>query len=206
MAGIFVALTVILTNVILNRRFLNRVRAHLDIYLSQPRIYLDGVSMEQKTGANSNKRSSDKQNGDEFSRNWTGKIGTKRQAYYIYVDLIAKLRGYAYWERRKISETVNCALEQFFEGKEVKPRPPGKTLSNSNKRSSDKQNGDEFSRNWTGKIGTKRQTYYIYVDLIAKLRGYAYWERRKISETVNCALEQFFEGKEVKPRPPGKTL
>ena len=61
--------------------------------------------------------------------------------------------------------------------------------------------GDEFSRGWTGNIGTKRQTYYIYIDLIAKLRGYAYWERRRISEVVNWALEQFFEGKEVKPKP-----
>ena len=65
-------------------------------------------------------------------------------------------------------------------------------------------NDDQFSRGWTGKIGTKRQTYYIYVDLIAKLQGYAYWERRKISEIVNCALEQFFEGKEVKPKPSRK--
>ena len=66
---------------------------------------------------------------NEFSRTWTGKIGTKRQTYHIYVDLIAKLRGYAYWERRKISEVVNCALEQFFKDKKIKPRPPIDTLS-----------------------------------------------------------------------------
>ena len=66
---------------------------------------------------------------DEFSRTWMGQIGTKRQTYYIYADLIAKLRGYAYWERRKISEVVNCALDQFFEDKEVKARPPIDTLS-----------------------------------------------------------------------------
>lgn len=59
-----------------------------------------------------------------------------------------------------------------------------------------------FSSDQTGTIGTKRQTYHIHVDLIAKLRGYAYWERRQISEVVNCALEQFFEDKEVKLRPP----
>ena len=59
-------------------------------------------------------------------------------------------------------------------------------------------------RSWGENIGTKRQTYYIYMDLIAKLRGYAYWERRSISELVNEALIQFFEDKEVKPRPPKK--
>ena len=57
-------------------------------------------------------------------------------------------------------------------------------------------------RSWGGNIGTKRQTYHIYVDLIAKLRGYAYWKRRSISELVNDALEQFFKDKQVKPRPP----
>lgn len=64
-----------------------------------------------------------------FSNDWTGTIGTRRQTYHIHVDLIAKLRGYAYWERQMISEVVNCALEQFFEDKEVKSRPPKKNLS-----------------------------------------------------------------------------
>ena len=58
-----------------------------------------------------------------------------------------------------------------------------------------------FSSARMGTVGTKRQTYHIHVDLIAKLRGYAYWEQRKISEVVNYALEQFFEDKEVKVRP-----
>ena len=66
---------------------------------------------------------------DEFSRTWMGQSGTKRQTYHIYVELIAKLRGYAYWERRKISEVVNCALDQFFSDKEVKARPAIDTLS-----------------------------------------------------------------------------
>ena len=64
-----------------------------------------------------------------FSNDWLGPIGTRRQTYHIHVDLIAKLRGYAYWEKRMISAVVNCALEQFFEDKEVKPRPPKKNLS-----------------------------------------------------------------------------
>ena len=58
-----------------------------------------------------------------------------------------------------------------------------------------------FSDDRTGTVGTKRQTYHIHVDLIAKLRGYAYWEQRLISEVVNSALDQFFEDKEIKARP-----
>ena len=46
-----------------------------------------------------------------------------------------------------------------------------------------------FSDARTGTVGTKRQTYHIHVDLIAKLRRYAYWERQRISEVVNYALE-----------------
>lgn len=58
-----------------------------------------------------------------------------------------------------------------------------------------------FSDARLGTVGTKRQTYHIHVDLIAKLRGYAYWEQRRISEVVNYALEQFFEDKEIRARP-----
>ena len=88
--------------------------------------------MKEKTDIDQQERPDKEQNNQSplngrsalFSRDWTGTIGTKRQTYHIYVDLIAKLRGYAYWEQRKISEVVNCALEQFFANKEVKPRPP----------------------------------------------------------------------------------
>ena len=59
----------------------------------------------------------------------------------------------------------------------------------------------ELSNVSTGTTTTKRQTYHISVELINKLRGYAYWQRRKISEVVNSALEQFFEDKEIKPHP-----
>ncbi|MBM3210757.1 hypothetical protein FJZ33_00940 [Candidatus Poribacteria bacterium] len=38
-----------------------------------------------------------------------------------------------------------------------------------------------------------RKTFYIRMDLIDKLRAYAYWERRGISETVNIALDEFFK-------------
>lgn len=47
----------------------------------------------------------------------------------------------------------------------------------------------------------KRQTYYIQVELIEKLRAYAYWERKKISEVVNMALDEFFSNLEVKKIP-----
>ncbi len=49
-----------------------------------------------------------------------------------------------------------------------------------------------------------RHTYYARVDLLEKLRGYAYWERYGISELINQILEEFFEDKEVKPKPCGK--
>ena len=49
-----------------------------------------------------------------------------------------------------------------------------------------------------------RHTYYVRVDLLEKLRGYAYWERIGISELINQILEEFFEDKEVKPTPSRK--
>lgn len=47
----------------------------------------------------------------------------------------------------------------------------------------------------------RRQTYYIRVELIEKLKAYAYWERRKMSEVVNMVLEEFFKDQEVKKIP-----
>lgn len=52
-----------------------------------------------------------------------------------------------------------------------------------------------------GGVETKRQTYYILVELIEKIRAYAYWERLGISEVINCALEEFFAEKKIKPIP-----
>ena len=87
--------------------------------------------MNQKAHSGKGKNSSPPVDGRSalFSMDQTGTMGTKRQTYHIHVDLIAKLRGYAYWERRMISEVVNCALEEFFKDKEVKSRPPKKSLS-----------------------------------------------------------------------------
>lgn len=51
-----------------------------------------------------------------------------------------------------------------------------------------------------------RHTYYVRVDLLEKLRGYAYWERYGISELINQILEEFFEDKDVKPKPPRKRV
>ncbi|MBA7492118.1 hypothetical protein ES702_02667 [subsurface metagenome] len=42
---------------------------------------------------------------------------------------------------------------------------------------------------------TKRQTYHLEIDLIEKIKKYAYWQRLKVSEVVNEALREFFKGK-----------
>ena len=83
------------------------------------------TDMNQKARSDNAKNNSPLLNGRSalFSSARTGTVGTKRQTYHIHVDLIAKLRGYAYWEQRMISEVVNYALEQFFENKEIKARP-----------------------------------------------------------------------------------
>jgi hypothetical protein len=47
-----------------------------------------------------------------------------------------------------------------------------------------------------GKPDTQRQTYHVEVDLIEKVKRYAYIERLKISEVVNRALKEFFQDKE----------
>ena len=84
------------------------------------------MNMNQKAHFGKAKKNSPPLNGRSalFSSDWTGTVGTKRQTYHIHVDLIAKLRGYAYWEQQQISAVINRALEQFFEDKEVKLRPP----------------------------------------------------------------------------------
>ncbi len=84
------------------------------------------MNMNQKARSSKAKNNSPPLNGrsELFSSDYTGTIGTKRQTYRIHVDLIAKLRGYAYWEQQQISEVINRALEQFFEDKEVRLRPP----------------------------------------------------------------------------------
>ena len=89
------------------------------------------MDMNQKARFGKVKNNSPPLNGrsELFSSDYTGTIGTKRQTYHIHVDLIAKLRGYAYWEQQRISDVINSALEQFFEDKEVKLRPPKSTSS-----------------------------------------------------------------------------
>lgn len=47
----------------------------------------------------------------------------------------------------------------------------------------------------------KRHTYYIKVELHEKVKAYAYWKRKSISEVVNEALEEFFKDLEVKKIP-----
>ena len=93
------------------------------------------TDMNRKARSSKAKSNSPPLNGRSalFLSGHTGTIGTKRQTYHIHVDLIAKLRGYAYWEQQQISEVINRALEQFFEDKEVKLRPP-KSASSKKKR------------------------------------------------------------------------
>jgi len=49
--------------------------------------------------------------------------------------------------------------------------------------------------------GKKRQTYYVQLELIEEIRRYSYWERCRISDVVNMALEEFFKGKKLKKIP-----
>ena len=49
--------------------------------------------------------------------------------------------------------------------------------------------------------GKKRQTYYVQLDLIEEIRRYAYWERCRISDVINMALEEFFKDKKLKKIP-----
>ncbi len=42
---------------------------------------------------------------------------TKRQIYHLDIDLINKVKKYAYWKRLKVSEVVNQALREFIKGK-----------------------------------------------------------------------------------------
>lgn len=44
-----------------------------------------------------------------------------------------------------------------------------------------------------GKPDTQRQTYHVEVELIEKVKRYAYLERLKISEVINRALKEFFQ-------------
>ena len=81
--------------------------------------------------------------------------------------------------------------------------PKKKNCSNNNGK------GDQSDAKWyfehlRQKGEVTRHTYHVRADLLAKLRGYAYWERIGISELINHILEEFFEGKEVKPKPCGK--
>ena len=61
--------------------------------------------------------------------------------------------------------------------------------------SEDVEPADTMAEKITSKsvLAKRRQTYYIRIDLVEKLKSYAYWERRGISETVNMALEEFLK-------------
>lgn len=46
-----------------------------------------------------------------------------------------------------------------------------------------------------------RQTFIIRRDYLEKLQALAYWDRRTTKVVLDMALEQFFEGKNIKPVP-----
>lgn len=78
--------------------------------------------------------------------------------------------------------------------------------THSNNRNGNQSNAEQRYTRSLIKGEVTRHTYYVRVDLLEKLRGYAYWERIGISELINQILEEFFEGKEVKPKPCGKPV
>ncbi len=80
-------------------------------------------------------------------------------------------------------------------------------LKKNNRSANGNGNQSDAERRYTRSLikgEVTRHTYYARVDLLEKLRGYAYWERYGISELINQILEEFFEDKEVKPKPPRK--
>lgn len=79
-----------------------------------------------------------------------------------------------------------------------------KTHSNNGKRNRSAARRQVKSSRIKGEV--TRHTYYARLDLLEKVHGYAYWERIGISELINQILEEFFEDKEVKPKPHRKRL
>ena len=66
------------------------------------------------------------------------------------------------------------------------------------------------SRSYLGRLREQgmvtRYTYHARLDLLEKVRAYSYWERISISTLINQILEEFFEDKEIKPKPDRKQL
>lgn len=50
------------------------------------------------------------------------------------------------------------------------------------------------------KKGWTRATFILRSDYLEKIKGLAYWERKKIKEVVDEILEFHFEGKRIEPK------
>ena len=51
-----------------------------------------------------------------------------------------------------------------------------------------------------------RKTYHIQDELHEKVKSFAYWERLRISDVVNMALNDFFKSVKVKRMPKNRRL
>ncbi len=50
------------------------------------------------------------------------------------------------------------------------------------------------------KKGWTRATFILRSDYLMKIKALAYWERKKVKEVVDQALEFYLKGKRIKPR------
>jgi hypothetical protein len=52
--------------------------------------------------------------------------------------------------------------------------------------------------------GWTRATFVLRKDYLSKLKAVSYWDRKKMKEVVDEALENYLKGKKVKPIIVGK--
>ena len=77
---------------------------------------------------------------------------------------------------------------------------PGKKVRSANEKS-DHSTAEQRFRRSRLKGEVRRHTYYARMDLLERVREYAYDERVGISELMNRILEEFFEEQEDEPKP-----
>ena len=51
------------------------------------------------------------------------------------------------------------------------------------------------------KDGWTRATFILKKEYLDKIKGLAYWERKKVKEVMDEALEAYLKGKNISPRP-----
>ena len=77
---------------------------------------------------------------------------------------------------------------------------PGKKVRSADGKSNHSTAEQRFRRSRL-KGEVRRHTYYARMDLLERVREYAYDERVGISELMNRILEEFFEEQEDEPKP-----